>query len=267
MPSTGTHISPDAALQTLRQTVARIDTAHAVAPVAERALSLGQPEIDHLLGGGLARGAMHEVAPTVALHLGAATGFTLALAVLAVAGAQAKDAIWIQTDFAAAEAGPPYGPGLDAFGLASERLVVLRVPRAIDVLWAMEEALKHRAPAAVIAELTDDAADLTATRRLALAARHGDGLGLLLRHRATTDPSAAMTRWEVAATAGPRDAFGGLGATTFALSLVRNRRGPAGRFTLSWDHHARVFVAAAVSRGVAETACDRPARAPLVRAG
>lgn len=265
MTSTRTHISSGTALQTLRQTVARIDAAHAVAPVAENALSLGRPEIDHLLGGGLARGAMHEVAPTAALHLGAATGFTLALAVLA--GAQAKDTIWIQTDFAAAEVGPPYGPGLDAFGLASERLVVLRVPRAIDVLWAMEEALKHRAPAAVIAELTDDAADLTATRRLALAARHGGGLGLLLRHRATSDPSAAMTRWEVAAAAGPRDAFGGLGRTTFALSLVRNRRGPAGRFTLSWDHHAHVFVAAAVSRGVVETARDRPARAPLVRAG
>jgi protein ImuA len=265
MTSTRTPLSSDTALQTLRQTVARIDAAHAVAPMAARALSLGRPEIDRALGGGLARGAMHEIAPSAALHLGAATGFTLALAVLA--GAAVKDAIWIQTDFAAAEAGPPYGPGLDAFGLACARLTVLRVPRAIDVLWAMEEALKHRAPCAVIAELTDDAADLTATRRLTLAARQGGGLGLLLRHRATHDPSAAMTRWEVASASGARDAFGGLGATTFALSLVRNRRGPAGRFTLSWDHHARAFVAAAVSRGVAETARDRPARTPLVRAG
>jgi len=264
MASLGTHLSPDAALRTLRQTVARIDAAHAVAATEDRGLALGLPGIDSVLGGGLARGAMHEIIPAAALHLGAATGFTLAIATLAAAQRQA---VWIQTDFAAAEAGAPYGPGLDLFGLASERLVVLRVPHAIDVLWAMEEALKHRAPAAVIAELTDDEADLTATRRLALAARHGGGLGLLLRHRATTDPSAAMTRWEVTSAAGPRDGFGGIGTTTFALSLVRNRRGPAGRWTVSWDHHERDFVAAAVSRGVAETARDRQARASLVRAG
>ena len=264
MASPGTHLSPDAALRTLRQTVARIDASHAVSATEDRGLALGLSGIDHVLGGGLALGAMHEVTPSAALHLGAATGFTLALAMLA--GAQ-RPTVWIQTDFAAAEAGAPYGPGLDLFGLASERLVMLRVPHAIAVLWAMEEALKHRAPGAVIAEMTGDDADLTATRRLALAARHGGGLGLLLRHRATTDPSAAMTRWEVTSAAGPRDRFGGIGATTFALSLVRNRRGPAGRWTVSWNHHERAFVAAPVSRGVAETARDRPARAPLVRAG
>ena len=106
------------------------------------------------------------------------------------------------TDFAAGEGGGPYGPGLDLFGMASARLLVLRVPKPVDVLWAMEEALRCRALACVIAELTGDgaAADLTATRRLALAAREGvsaqnSGFGLLLRHRATSMPSAAATRW------------------------------------------------------------------------
>jgi len=259
------HPSPGPALLALRQTVARIDSAHAASAPEERAVPLGLPPIDHVLGGGLARGAVHEVASAGALHLGAATGFTLALAVLA--GAHAKEAVWIQTDFAAAEAGHGYAPGLDRLGLASARLVVLRVPRPLDVLWAMEEALKHRAPVAVVAELTDDSADLTATRRLALAARQGGGLGLLLRHRPTQSPSAAMTRWDVTSAAGPRDRFGGIGTTTFALSLVRNRRGPAGRWILSWNHHERAFVAAALSRGVAETVRDRSTRAPLVRAG
>ena len=69
----------------------------------------------------------------------------------------------------------------------------------------MEEALRCRALACVIAELTGEGAvaDLTATRRLALAAREGisaqnSGFGLLIRHRTTSMPSAAATRWEIA---------------------------------------------------------------------
>ena len=100
--------------------------------------------------------------------------------------------LWIATDFARREGGGPYGPGLDLFGLSPARLLVLTVSRPADVLWAMEEGLRCRALACVIAELTGEGAeaDLTATRRLSLAAREGvsarvSGLGLLIRHRAT----------------------------------------------------------------------------------
>ena len=48
-----------------------------------------------------------------------------------------------------------------------------------------------------LAELPDDSADLTATRRLSLAAREQNGLGLLLRHRSSSMPSAATTRWSM----------------------------------------------------------------------
>ena len=59
---------------------------------------------------------------------GAATGFATALAVLALR--EGRQAIWIRPDFAAAEAGELYGPGLALMGLPLQRLVVLRVPRA-----------------------------------------------------------------------------------------------------------------------------------------
>ena len=94
----------------------------------------------------------------------------------------------------------------------------------------MEEALKCRALATVVAELTDDA-DLTATRRLSLAARDGGALGLLLRHKPSDAPSAARTRWQVAPAPSRPDEFGGLGRTAFSLSLTRNRRGPCGAWT------------------------------------
>jgi protein ImuA len=144
-------------------------------------------------------------------------------------------------------------------GLSPARLVVLKVPRPRDALWAMEEALQCRAAGAVVAEL-----------RLALAAGAGGGLGLLLRHRPNREPNAAMTRWEVASSSGERDGFGGLALPTFAVSLVKNRHGPTGQWRLSWDHHERVFVPAltAVSRPVAAAALDRsPRPQQLARTG
>jgi protein ImuA len=227
-------------------------------------LPLGLKRADECLGGGLVLGALHEIFPAAPVHLGAACGFVLALAVLAGKGrpGATRGTLLIQTDMARFEGGAPYGLGLDLFGLPSRRLLVLRARRPIDALFAMEEALKCRALACVIAELPDHAADLTATRRLSLAARSHDGIGLLLRHRSTSMPSAAMTRWEVAALAGERDAYGGLGTTTFQLSLVKNRRGPCGRFRVAWSHHERAF-ASADPVAVAAPFADRPADAAI----
>lgn len=230
---------------------------------AARRVALGLSPIDASLGGGLACAALHEVSAALPLHVGAATGFALALA--ARAHEPRKQVLFIATDFSCLEGGAPYGPGLDLIGLATERLLVARVARPIDALFAMEEALKCRALCAVIAELNTDAADLTATRRLLLAAREGGGLGLLLRHKATSAPSAASTRWQVAAAPSEPDELGGLGRTAFDLSLTRNRRGPCGRWTVAWDHHEHAF--AVLSRGVAAAARDGSDRAPLIRTG
>jgi protein ImuA len=258
--------APSPTLHHLRRTLAGLDPS--LAPNlagGERLLPVGGP-IDAALGGGLAIDALHELAPAAPVHLAAASGFAMALA--ALASAERGHTLWIATDFAAGEGGGPYGPGLDLFGLVSARLLVLRVPRAVEALWAMEEAVRCRALACVVTELTGagEAADLTATRRLALAAREGAGFALLLRHRSTPAPSAAATRWQIAAAASQPDAFGGLGPVRFDLSLCKNRRGPSGRWTITWDHHARAFHAA-VSVGVAAAARDRPDRAPLARAG
>jgi len=254
-----------ATLSRLRRAVAEIEGSDLSAlETGGRVLPLGADPVDTALGGGLALGCLHEFAPTDALHLGAAAGFTLALA----ARAGRKHTLWIQPEFAGTEAGFLYGPGLSALGLPMERLLIARVSRAADALWAMEEGLKSGVLSAVIAELTDDgdAADLTATRRLALAARDGGGLGFLLRHRISPEASAASTRWHVAAAISEAaDGFGGLGRTAFTVSLVKNRRGPLGRWTIQWDHHEHIF--STLSLAVAETPLDRPHRAPLIRAG
>ena len=262
-------VAPRDALCHLRRAVADLDPS-SVASFGEQAglLPLGLSKIDAALQGGLARGALHELTAGPGQQSGAVTGFALALTTRAAS--DGRSVLWIQTDFAALEAGIPYGLGLDLLGLPLRHLLILRVSRPLDLLWAFEEALKSHGLAAVIAELPEAgaAADLTVTRRLTLAARAGKGLGLLLRHRSCPVPTAAMTRWQVAPAVSQPDAYGGLGRTAFDLSLSKNRRGHCGRWIVCWNHDKRIFVPQAVYVGVAETAGDGSSDAHLlVRTG
>jgi hypothetical protein len=94
---------------------------------------LGLPAIDSVLAGGLSLGALHELAPSAPHQLGAAMGFALAVATLdASANASLRPVLWIGTDFAGLEGGAPYGPGLELFGLAMARILVLSVARPIS---------------------------------------------------------------------------------------------------------------------------------------
>jgi protein ImuA len=260
--------SADATLRRLRQELATLEK-HKGFDEDAGSLPCGLAGLDGVLAGGFARAALHDLAPATPLQFGAVAGFALAISTLAVASKAGRPALFIQTDFAAQEAGALYGPGLDALGLPMERLIQLRVPRPVDVLWACEEALKSRGVAIVIAELPDTGAvaDLTATQRLTLAARAGDGLGLLLRQRPSPLATAVMTRWQVAGAPSTPDRYGGLGRTAFDLSLDRNKRGRCGRFFVCWDHHARLFVPA-LPVGVAAAAADGSADPrPLAQAG
>jgi protein ImuA len=261
--------APRGALSHLRQALATIDKNKGFSLGEDELMPLGMPAVDAALGGGLACAALHELAPAAPAQFGTAAGFALAVAALRTA--DGCSALYVQTDFAALEAGMLYGPGLDALGLPMERAILLRVPRPIDVLWACEEALKSRGVAIVIAELpgTGEVADFTATRRLTLAARAGGGLGLLLRHRPLPIATAATTRWLIAGAPSTPDRFGGLGHTAFDLSLNRNRRGHCGRFIVQWDHHERVFLPQALSVGMVAAADDGSPdpQQPLARAG
>jgi protein ImuA len=253
-----------ATLCRLRRAVAEIEGQETDLGLGSHALAFGVGEIDAVLQGGLAPSNLHEIAAVSWRDLGAAIGFAFAL--MARAPNQ-RETLLIQTDFAALDSGTVYGPGCELFGLPPRALLILKVPKPLDALWAMEEALKCRALGNVICELPNDGAlaDLTATRRLTLAAREGGGFGFLLRHRPSPLTSSAETRWEISAAPSMPDRFGGLGHTAFTASLVKNRRGPQAQWTIAWDHHECAF--SALSRGVAQAAFDRPDRASLARTG
>lgn len=227
----------------LKQTIAAIEAVclNGKAKSSRVHVETGVPEMDGVLGGGLARATIHEILPKSVQDLGAAAGFAFGLA------ARAHEAnahtLYIQHDFTSAETGRPYLPGLRLSGFDTASLIYLHVPRAEDVLWAMNEALKCRGFSAVIAEFPPNTRllDLTATRRLTLAAQEGLGLGLILRHATAIEPNAATTRWLVTSSSSHSDEFGGLGPPSFHLDLVKNRFGTAGQWQVEWHAHERKF--------------------------
>jgi len=221
-------------------------------------LPIGVVPVDRALGGGLSCQGLHEIAPLRLAEIGAASGFALAL--LSLAQKAGRFSLWIQQDFAAQEGGELYAPALALYGLDVDRLLVVRVTKAIDAFWAMEAALSCRGLASVLLELAQNQdADLTATRRLQLASHKSDTLALLLRQRESKQASAAATRWSVAALPGKPDELGGLGHALFDLHLTRNRQGACGRWSLGWNRDERHFFAAQpLSLSVASFPADRP---------
>jgi len=129
----------------------------------------GLPTLDAALGGGLARGAVHEfLAPG-----GRAAARSVALLTATRAADRQRWIFYLDTtqDF--------YPPGAAQLGVPLERLLVIRAPRQAEALWVAEQSLRCRGVAAVILPLWS--LDAQASRRLQLAAEAGGTLGLLIR--------------------------------------------------------------------------------------
>lgn len=180
---------------------------------------------------------LHELAPAAPGAEAAALGFALGLA---ASWAGQAGVIWACEEGALAEVGAPYPPGLAAYGLDLQRLILVRAGKREEALWAAEQGLSVPS-AVVVCTLAPKgrALELKVTRRLLLFAERTGARCLLVRP--LDDASAAWTRWCVAP-ASSQAAERELGAPMFALELVRQRAGPAGaRFLVEWNVHAREF--------------------------
>jgi protein ImuA len=203
-----------------------MDSALTLAP-----LGFGLPALDAALpGGGLSHAALHDVAgsgPEME-HAGAATLFVAGILARLCAGTAAP-ALWVlhQRDL--------FAPALAGAGLDPDRLIYAEVVRPTDVLMALEDALRCRGLAGVVGEL-QGRLSLTASRRLQLAAEKGGLPCVLLRRSQRHDdpvlaePSAAVTRWRVAALPAPPPLphapdVPGLARARWRLDLVRCRGG------------------------------------------
>ncbi len=245
---------------------------------AEKAVGFGVRGLDAALGGGLARGLLHEFYAARPTDAPAVVAVGLGLAVRAAAQQQI---VWVRQDYASLEAGRPYAPGLAAYGFEPERFVMVKAKDGLGVLKAGVEAARCGGLCALVLDLWGEprGLDLTASRRLFLAAKQSGVTVIMLRVAASPSPSAAETRWQVKAL--PSLALPSLsslarapGAPRFELTLLRSRTLRAELLTwcVEWNRDRQSFASlaeaesAALSRPVVSASGNRPAHAQL-RAG
>jgi protein ImuA len=236
-------------------------------------LPFGLGTIDsHLPDGGLACGALHEIVPAAESCIAAAFGFIAA--VLArisssppqgereqrAASPRAHPLFFVAPTYGLRPYRPHgrlHGHGLNALGLDPARLILVETAHRKETLWAMEEAVRSAAPAAVVGVI--DTLDLKLSQRLHLAATDA-GLPLfLLRPAPTLESSAAATRWRIGTATAARDRFGLVTQPRWHLQLERCRNGRPGQWVVEYDHVAHRFSLAAAladfsrARGAGET--------------
>lgn len=164
----GPRVQPLPAIDVLR---AKIRLIEAGEKRAAGVLPFGVPEIDaRLPGGGLAAGALHEVAGggNGAVHAAAASLFA--------AGIAARSGVPVLWCVARQDL---FAPALAQAGLPPERIVYVEAGNEEGVLACFEEGLRHNGLSAVVAEVTR--LSLTHSRRLQLAAESAGTIGIAIR--------------------------------------------------------------------------------------
>jgi protein ImuA len=237
----------------------------------------GLPAIDrHLPAQGLARCGLHDIAPVAHGDMPAAMGFALALVLCRLDDpSERRPLLWCRLAGAEREHGRLYGHGFERLGLVRRRLITVTLKKPAGLLWLMEEALKAGALAAVIGDVKVAHADLTATRRLALAARAGKSAALLVFAGPPAATTASQTRWRVAAAASrsPPADDRAPGIPAWTLELTRARSGRPGQWTVEWHHAPHRFALVSGLRGGAihpladQKSKPAAAEGPALRAG
>uniref|UniRef100_B0T9E8 Damage-inducible protein n=1 Tax=Caulobacter sp. (strain K31) TaxID=366602 RepID=B0T9E8_CAUSK len=210
-----------AALDALRRKVRLIETAD---QAVRAVLPFGLAALDgRLPGGGLAVGALHEVAGGAdgALHGAAAARF--AAGILARTNGPV---LWClrQRDL--------FAPALAQVGLPPDRVIFAEAGDEAGVLACMEEGLRWPGLGGVVGEVAK--LSMTASRRLQLAAEKSGQMAIAIRRwRRVADaadlgqPTAAATRWRVSALPSSPLPTAGVGRPRWFLELLRCRAGEA----------------------------------------
>jgi protein ImuA len=211
---------------------------------------------DEALDRVLRRGRLHEIFATDAGDAASAAGFAAMLALRLQEAIPDAPLLWLRGGNAARQGGGLYAPGLAELGGDPARLLLAEAPDPLTLLRCANDAARCAGLAGLVIESWGrmPAFDLTASRRLSLAARESGVTLLMLRLGTEPMPSAAETRWGVAAAPSTPSSSEAIGQTktpfeadapglpAFEIELLRWRSGPAGlRRRVEWNRDARSF--------------------------
>lgn len=233
-----THSDP-ILLARLRDQIWALEQGSGMAPLA---VPIGAPD-GVLPWGGLPLARLHQIAATDGAGLGFAAGLLGLLA-------RRQPVLWCRRRTSEG----PYLPGLAAFGLTPDRVLMVEADRAREVLWVMEEGLRCAGLGAVLGEIDD--LPPAAVRRLQLAAEAGGVAGLVVTP-ARIATAGATTRWKIAAAPSAPPPWGGLGAPAWRVALERCRGALPHVWVLEWRDGRFALPAAAL----AATPAAAPAQA------
>ena len=210
-------------------------TSRGVLPFGVDALDAALPE------GGLALGALHEVAGGGA---GAIDGAAAALFAAGIVARSPGLVLWCVTrpDL--------FAPALDQAGLDPDRVIYVEAGDEKTVLACFEEGLRHGGLGGVVAEVAR--LPMTASRRLQLAAENSGTIGIAVRRwrRATEaadfgQPTAAVTRWRISALPSTPLPVPGIGRARWFVELIRCRAGECAEFVVeACDEEGRLALPA-----------------------
>jgi len=225
----------------------------------DRRIATGHGALDEELGGGLACGRVHELFAASGDDAAGVTGFATMLSLRAVG--RRSPIFWLRTDEAERVGGRLHGPGLIELGGDPDSLVLGVAPDNKALLKAAADAARCPGLSALIVECHGQcpALDLTASRRLALAAEQSGVTLFLLRLEARPVPSAADTRWMVGAASSQSLEAEAPGPPMFQIELLRRRSGPAGmHWQLEWNRDRLIFTDPALSGAMVPLPSGRP---------
>ena len=127
-----------------------------------------------------------------------------------------------------------FPPALASFGILPEKIIFIDSKKEKEILWAMEEALKCTAVAAVVGELHE--LSFTASRRLQLAVEQSRVTGFLLRRiKGNINTTACVSRWKITSLPSVlEDEMPGVGFPRWNVELLKVRNGKPGNWELEF---------------------------------
>jgi protein ImuA len=128
-----------------------------------------------------------------------------------------------------------FPPALKVFGIEPQRIIFIDVNRPKEALWAVEEALKCEALAAVVGELSE--LSFTESRRLQLAVEQSKVTGFIHRYNPRSENTVAcVTRWKIKpAPSSEEEGLPGLGFPRWNVELLKVRNGRPGSWQIEWS--------------------------------
>jgi protein ImuA len=183
--------------------------------------------------------ACHEVFATLKGDRAPMAGFAMMLALML-----AGDAPCFFVHVAGHNGMMLYPAGLAELGLDPARCFSVHAPDLLSALRATADIARSGAAGTVLVEVEGNPRllDLTASRRLALAAEKSGTMVLLLRSAAHAAPSAAYSRWQIAPAPSQPLLANAPGAPAFNVTLLRHRRVQAGQAArLIWNFEDQCF--------------------------